>query len=86
MVTGVVVLSRSCSGSTLCHFILHLKLIVFLQPETLDYTPNYFSSLLHGTVLSDLTLSALIQNEICFKTQSFKVIISEVMVLWNNVS
>lgn len=72
IVTGCAVFSRSCSGSTLCHFILHLKLIVFLQPETLDYTQNDFSSLLHGTVLSDLTLSTLIQNDICFKTQSFK--------------
>lgn len=32
------VLSHSHSESSFCHFILNLKLIVFLQPEILDYT------------------------------------------------
>lgn len=67
IVAGRSVLSHSCSGSTLCHFILHLKLIVFLRPETLDYTQDDFSSPLCSTVLGDLTLGTMIQTPIGLK-------------------
>lgn len=65
-------LSHICSGSALCHFILNLKLIVFLQPETLDYTQNDFNSLSLGNVLGDLTPGMPTQSDICFKTRHFE--------------
>lgn len=72
METGWAVVSHSRSGSTLCHFILNLKLIIFLRPETLNYTQNDFSSLLLSAVLSDLTRGIKILSDICCQTQPFK--------------
>lgn len=70
--TGHAILGHSRSGSAFCHFILNPKLIVLLQPETLDYTQNDFSSLLLCTVLTDLTPGTQTQNDICYKTQLFQ--------------
>lgn len=67
--TGRAVLSHSWSGSALYHFILNVKLIVLLRPETLDYTHNDSSSLLLGAVLADLTPGTQAHADICRKTE-----------------
>lgn len=65
-------MSQSHNKSTVCHFTLNLKLIVFLQPEILDNTDKMILAAFRFTVLSDLTPVMQIKNDTCCPTQPFR--------------